>query len=75
MYYLPDTRTLLGFMALLELRGTHVYGWSIRYLIIKFAPIHKGGCRDYMKWKAYLPGVCEHRGFFTKHPILFLLRT
>jgi len=45
-----------------------MYGWLIRYFIIKFAPIHKCGCRDYMKWKAYLPDVCEHRGFITKDP-------
>jgi len=37
--------------------------------IIKFAPIHKGGCRDYMKLKAYHSGVCEHRGFISKNPI------
>ena len=49
LYNLLDTRTLLAFRALLELRGAHMYGWSIRYFIMKFAPINKGGCRDYMK--------------------------
>jgi len=30
-----------------------MHGWSIRYFIIKFAPICKGGCRDYMRMEIW----------------------
>jgi len=70
-FYLLDTRTLPGFRALIEFRGTHMHGWSIRHFIIKSRRYTRADVVIIWKWKACIPGVCEHRGFITKDPICF----